>query len=732
MLTERRRTASWALGLLLTSAAGAPAGAQEPGAPPPDEVLPLPPVIVTAPARLPGAPLPLSQIPSRVDVLSGEALRQSGPASLQEALTRLPGVTLSDEQGNVLQQSLSFRGFQVSPITGVPQGISVFVDGVRVNEPTAEEVNFDLLPLDDIDHIELIRGPSAVFGRNTLGGALNIITRRGQESHEFVSEAEGGSFGRQRYRFRLSGPASPFDYYVSGSLFEEDGWRQESSVRLGKIFAKVGVTAGGTDATLSFQRSQDRIEQPGSLPQSELPRERSENFTPGDFFKPLANLVTATVRQDVGAHTRLTLNSFVRTLDAEQFNVNLLTANTQAFDHTTSVGTALQLDHDATLAGHADRLTAGVEYTHHDVAYSVFVEPHGTGERLLNSKVFNDQQAVAVYLQNTLTAASGLLAATDSVVLTTGARWDWLSQDIGDESPIPGQPRASGTSTFERANPRVGLNYNVTPSTAVYFSFGQGFRAPAFLELTCASPSTVCPGLQAGVAPDPSLKPVTVSHYELGARARPLPWLALEGALYRTDVSDDIFSVSPTGTTAVFFQNVGATRRQGVELQARATLGRTLEASVNYAYTEATFRDNVDLATPRLTPGCVATPCIEHVHPGDEMPMVPRHRANATIDYHVTPWLALWVSGALVGEQRLRGDEANVDRQLAAYTQLNTGARVQWRALTAFVTINNVVNGAYETFGTYAVNGKLPGAPVERFLTPALPIRFVGGLSYRF
>src|SRR5438093_10045100 len=84
---------------------------------------------------------------------------------------RLPGVSLQSEQGNRLQPDLSLRGFTISPVTGLPPGLSVFLDGVRLNEPTVEEVNFDLIPLEDVDRVDVIRGPSVLFGRNTLGGA---------------------------------------------------------------------------------------------------------------------------------------------------------------------------------------------------------------------------------------------------------------------------------------------------------------------------------------------------------------------------------------------------------------------------------------------------------------------------------------------------------------------------------------------------------------------------------
>src|SRR6267143_7320133 len=158
---------------------------REPAAPP---QIRLPALEVTG-TRLPSTPLPASSVPSAVDVISGSELRATGATSLQDALRRLPGVTTADQQGNPFQMDLSFRGFQATSVTGAPQGISVFVDGVRVNEPTVEEINFDLLPFDDVERVELIRGPGAVFGRNTLGGVLNIVTKRGAEVREIVPEA---------------------------------------------------------------------------------------------------------------------------------------------------------------------------------------------------------------------------------------------------------------------------------------------------------------------------------------------------------------------------------------------------------------------------------------------------------------------------------------------------------------------------------------------------------------
>lgn len=703
--------------------------AQE-GAPAPSEVVRLPALEVTA-GRLPGTPLPASSVPAAVEVIPGERLRESGAVTLQEALRRLPGITTPDQQGNSFQMDLSFRGFQGTSVTGAPQGISVFVDGVRVNEPTVEEINFDLLPLDDIERVELIRGPAAVFGRNTIGGVLNIVTRRGGEVRELVPEAEWGSFGRQQYRLRVGGVEGPMDYYVAGTYFREQGWRDESATRVGRVFTRFGLRAGGTDLSVSYQRAQNRLEQPGSLPESELDQHRTRNFTGGDFFKPLMNLVTVNWKQELGEHWSLNTTAFVRTLDAEQFNVNLAGADTRGFSATATAGGTVEAVQQTTVFGRPNRLLLGLDYSYADARVRVFEET-APGERALDSEVRDSINAVGAWVQDTLDVARGLLIPGDRLVLTTSARFEFLRHVIGDRTPDPDNPRSSGGHTYVRTQPRFGINYNPTKNVDLYFSYAEGFRAPSFLELTCASPATICPGLQAGVAADPPLKPVKARNYEVGVRARPWSWLEGSLSLYRTDVRDDIFSVAPTGTVGLFFQNVGGTRRQGIELALRGKFWDRVEPWVNYAYTEATFRDDVLLGTSRLAADCAALPCTQLVRKGSDLTLVPRQRVNAGVDVRLTEWLTFSLSGAYVGHQWLRGDEANAERELGDYFVLNAALNARFKALTAFVSVQNLLDSEYETFGTFAPNARLDGTPIQRFLTPGAPINVHGGLAWRF
>jgi outer membrane receptor protein involved in Fe transport len=120
------------------------------------------------------------------------------------------------------------------------------------------------------------------------------------------------------------------------------------------------------------------------------------------------------------------------------------------------------------------------------------------------------------------------------------------------------------------------------------------------------------------------------------------------------------------------------------------------------------------------------------VRPGDSLALVPRHRLNVGVTYRPWPWLTLSADARYVGSQFLRGDEANGHDTLPAYWVANAGATVKARGMEWFLRVRNLLDDRHATFGTYAVNGREAGNPVQRFLTPGLPLNVLAGVSYAF
>jgi len=235
----------------------------------PAEQLETPAVEVIGVTPLPGFGVPAEQIPANVQAVTGAEISRQQPITLPEFMNqRLPGVNVNEMQGNPFQPDVSYRGFTASPLLGTPQGISVYQDGVRVNEPFGDTVNWDLIPTSAISTINLIPGSNPLFGLNTLGGALSIRTKSGAQYPGTQAQVHGGSFGRRAAEVQHGGAQDELDYFVSASAFREDGWRAQSPSDVRQLFTKFGWQDGTTDIDFSLTHAETGLGGNALSPQS--------------------------------------------------------------------------------------------------------------------------------------------------------------------------------------------------------------------------------------------------------------------------------------------------------------------------------------------------------------------------------------------------------------------------------------------------------------------------------
>src|SRR5213595_2095305 len=637
------------------------ARAQQPDSLPSDT---LAPVVVTG-VRLPTTRELARGLAGRTATLHAADLDARGVRSLADALEQLPGVTTSDELGAPGQLDVTLRGFQVSPTIGLPQGVTVYLDGVRVNEPDAHEVNFDLLPLEDVDHVDVTYGPSVLLGRNSLGAAVNLVTRRGTVPAEREVEVSGGSFGRYELKARAGDRRGMWDYYMGTRYEHEDGWRAATPSRTATLFGKLGVNTGTWDATLSYAAAYNRIYQAGSLPESVYAVAPRVNFTSGDYFAPQAHLVTLKAHRLLGgSRVQVAVNAFGRTLTADQFNKNASPPDTRERNRERIGGGAVQLSGTLSLRARPLRWLAGVDGAYQHTGVRLYAVRSGAPDSLTESVLANEVDLGA------FVGANWPLAP--SLTATIAGRYDYIRVPFEDLLDA-GQ---SGLNIFRRFSPRVGLTWRGPSGHELFGSVSRGFRAPALVEIGCADPAAACP-LPFALGPDPALRPVVATTYETGWRFRGRTGrVDLSADVYWTDVRDDIFFVAST-LTAGYFRNIGATRRAGIELAGQWEAGE-VRLSANFGDTAATFRNAARLATPRDSAG-------ETVLPGDVLPLVPDSRANAGISVPVvaggTTGLSLRVGfdARYVGRQWLRGDEANATRRLPDYAEADASLLVEWK-----------------------------------------------------
>jgi iron complex outermembrane receptor protein len=219
-----------------------------------------PTVEVIAETPLPGLGVPRNQIPANVQAATDEDMQRVESLNLPDFMERaLPSVNVNGIQGNPFQVDVNYRGFNASPRLGVPQGLSVYLDGVRINEPLGDIVNWDLVPQSAIANVNLVPGSNPLFGLNTLGGALSLRTKSGEKFPGTRAELAGGSFGGKSAALEHGGSRGEFGAYVSANWYDEDGWRDFAPSRLANFFGKIGREAADYDIDLSVLVADNRL-----------------------------------------------------------------------------------------------------------------------------------------------------------------------------------------------------------------------------------------------------------------------------------------------------------------------------------------------------------------------------------------------------------------------------------------------------------------------------------------
>jgi outer membrane receptor protein involved in Fe transport len=655
------------------------------------------------------------RVPSQVDRVNVKDLAP-GSAPAAAALLALPGVSAFDDQGTPAQPTLEIRGFNLSPVVGVPQGVSVFLDGVRVNEPDAQELNFDLLPMDAVNRAQLIRGPATLYGKNTLAGALVLFTERGSDIPELSGELSAGSFGAYDANVTAGGTRGGYDGFVTASALNATGWRDDTGIRERSLFMNLGHKTDSTDIALTVLYAHDRILEAGSLPASWLAVNPKLNFTGGDFFEPELWHLSLRGERPLG-EGRLRGALFWRHNDIQQFNVNVDAPSSDAFVTNASFGLTGEWSAPLTWWSRPVAFTVGAELARNDVHESIYAELTADTSVHIPPECAANGLCADIKVPETDAGAfaQAVMSLTPKLSLTAAARFDWVRlpfEDLYDSTN-------SATSTYTHLSPRIGATLAVSPTVRGYASIGGGFRAPAPVELGCASPDAPCP-LPYALGDDPALAPVTLTSYEIGADWEPHGGSTLEAAIFRSDVTDEIVFVA-SNANAGYFENIPRTRRQGVEISGTLALPLGMRAGASYTYIDATYQSTVFLSSPLPVP--------DSARPGDTFPLSPKNRV--TLSFGATRVIG---DGALdaeiamnaVSTQFLRGDDANAEAPLPGYAVWRMRVSYQRPHIGVTANVTNLFDHVFSTFGTYGLNpvgppGGPPSSMVERFYTPAAP-----------
>lgn len=244
------------------------------------------------------------------------------PAALPEQLARTtPGVSINEMQGNPLQVDVNYRGFTASPLAGTPQGLSVYLDGVRINQPFAEVVNWDLIPMAALAEVELVPGAAPQFGRNALGGVLVLRTRSGKSDPGAALEASAGSFGRVTGTAQWGGTAdNGLHWFALADHFRESGWRALSPSRATRAFAKLGWSGARSEAALTGLFADSNLNGNGLQEMRLLEADRTSIYTAPDNTRARHWLAELKGGHTLSDTVRISANAFWRRTRSQTYN----------------------------------------------------------------------------------------------------------------------------------------------------------------------------------------------------------------------------------------------------------------------------------------------------------------------------------------------------------------------------------------------------------------------------
>ncbi len=636
---------------------------------------------------------PVQNIPNAVSLITKEDVPPGQPAiTLDESLSTVPGLFTQNPYNFAQDLRISIRGFGARSPFGI-RGIKILVDDIPQTLPDGIS-QLDAVDPGIIDHIEVLRGPSASLYGNASGGVISIFTEDGP-SGPFDFELKGvtGSFGLLKTQIKLGGRTPTSDYRVFGSRLELNGYREHNVTENLLFQTKFNWQAeSGSDTQWTFQKLYSpRAEDPGGLTGSQAainPRQAHPQNVLFDVGEEVdQELLGWRWRKPLGTKQDLT---FTAHLIHRDFSNRLpFVSGGQVEFERWAPGAALKYINNHSLFSKSNRWIAGLDFLYQNDDRQRFDNNTGLkGAETLNQRETVD--SLGIYFRDEL-------VLSDDWELTAGARYDRIHYRVDDAFVADGDQ--SGAQTLNQGSGTLGALYHLTPEHRIYLNGSTVFETPTTTELINNPSGT------GGF--NPILKPQTSYSMELGLKGN--PGIEYELALFYIRTEDEItpFELAAfPGRT--FFRNSGTSERKGVEAWLRWRLLKNWQGTVSYTYSDFEFQEFVVSGMD---------------FNGNRLPGIPLHRAVGQIEYrHPQGWF-----GSVLAEHVSRfyvNNENTVDNSAYTNVRLNLGMEKRWGSIrgSVFMGVNNMLDESYNA------NTRINAAG-GRYFEPAPPFNLFAGIS---
>ncbi|MEL0055612.1 MAG: TonB-dependent receptor [Methylophilaceae bacterium] len=731
---------------------------------------------------LPSIGLPSDMVPSSIQTVKSKQISEQPGVSIADYMTNnLQGVTVNEIGGNPYQTEIFFRGYNATPISGNPQGLSVYVDGVRANQPFSNTVQWDLIPDFAIQDMQLVAGSNPVYGLNTLGGAISVQTKSGRSFNKGAADLSGGSWGRKNGLIEYGGVSEGggFDYYVGYNYFEEDGWRDYSPSYVNQFFAKWGFESETGRYDISYTGAHNKLIGNGLTPKDLMGSNREGIHTLEDETNNNYGKLVWSGNEFLDDVTMVSGNAYWYRSDRKTHNGDL---NDDYCDDDTAAedecSTESQAAHDADGTQNLNEGVWNRTGTKQD-AYGL------NGQITFDDDLFDSRNQLVVgtsaeysvikFNQTeqevaTLLSSGFFGGALDDVEQTTGltgktktfslyatnthsiseqwnfnvaARYNFIQVDNQDTYNAAGSAASlTGKHHYERVNPSVGITFHPSKDYTTYASYSEANRAPTSIELGCSNESQPC-NLPTQMADDPPLEQVVAKTFEIGARGKFIEGLTWNAALYSAKNEDDILFVYANASNGLgFFKNVSETTREGLDVGINANYNN-FNLALDYSFVAAKYGSDFTIAN-EVNSSSDGTSI--QVKDGDYLPNIPKHSLKLRATYDILPEWYVGTTITAFSKAYMMGNEnqnhnsssSGLQGELPGYTVVNLDSNYQFfEKWSLYFKAINIFDHDYYTGGRLAetrvqsdrsfgdernVASLLPGSPRAAWL----------GLRYEF
>jgi len=594
----------------------------------------------------------VEKLPSSVTVITEEDISDSTAATVQDILENVEGLIIRDLYGTGTKSTVDSRGFA--------RGVNtvVLIDGRRINEIDLSGVDWNLIPLENVERIEIVRGSGSVlYGDNATSGVINIITKKGKtETPSIDIEGQMESFSGSEEHLSINGKSGKYDYYLFGKTRKTDGYRDNGEFSAKDLTGRIGITPtdlfyfdieGGTHS--------DEQGLPGGLTEAELKADRKQTLKPLDEVDYDQYYYNAVAGFDFKDHYNL---EFSYGFNNRAFDSSLFFFGSPYTTKRDTDRTELRAKFTARrdLAGRKNVLVAGADSYVSEVD-NKSISSFGTTISNVEKKETGYYMEDEYFLTPDLTLLAGFRR--------TVAKFEDTVVDTFSGT-------GSGEKTIKRNSSNLGLTYNHVPGGKVFVSYSNGFRLPTTDELFSFDGAITL------------LEPEKAVTYEAGISHPLSKDTSASLTVYTMSVEDELFYNPASG----FFganENISRVKHKGAEAGIETNLTKEIKVSANGTYSKATIESGQ--------------------FSGNDMPLVPKYGANLSGTASLTDELKLSLNANYVGNRFIENDLSNSQEKLDGRTTVDAKLSYGVKNITVFVGVNNLFNKEYSDYAVVNTTG---------------------------